>query len=387
MRAQESESKKGIDSSFDTLMEKLACKIQGEDQTVGHYAAEIEATRFNILHQYPDHMDEDSVVDVKRKIFYNGLRRVYRESFVHMYEDKKSFEEMRDAVLIVEKALQKLPTKKGSEECNSSKKKESRRGPTVRAEQIRGWTRTGLEPEVVVYVNNQPQDAILDLGSDVSLINQEITDDLVLTVNPFICDVPQAASLRGRGELCVAVSNVIGWVELELGIFGIGCIPTRLFVARHLVNKGVQVVWGSQIIKKIFAQANVRMIDCSQKPWRLIYEGCIKRKWYTGDLSDSDSDHSFEVVSRHITSWTDKTLEKVRSSTPTWEEEVKQAEKRIAASSSTALKGIPGPLKEPDGQEDSTSTAQVGLPLPIGAEESSSLDGGKTSVFANLTKE
>ena len=35
MRAPESEPKEGVDSSFDSL-EKLACKIQGEDQTVGH---------------------------------------------------------------------------------------------------------------------------------------------------------------------------------------------------------------------------------------------------------------------------------------------------------------------------------------------------------------
>ena len=232
------------------------------------------------------------------------------------------------------------------------------------------------------------QDVILDLGSDVSLIDQKLIDDLSLTVNPFVCDVAQAASLRGRGELHVAVSNVIGWVELELGIYSIGCLYIRLFVAKHLINKGVQVVLGSQIIRKIFAQANVKRIDCWQESWRLIYEGCIKMKWCTEDLSDSDSDHDFEVVSRHITSWRDKTLEKVRSSTPTWEEEVQRVEKRIATDNSTALKGIPGPLKEPDGQEDSTPTApKLGLPLPIGVEESSSLDGGKTSVFANLTKE
>ena len=66
---------------------------------------------------------------------------------------------------------------------------------------------------------------------------------------------------------------------------------------------------------------------------------------------------------------------------------MKQAEKRKAASGSTVLKEIPGPLKEPDGQEDSTPTAQVGLLQPIGAEESLLLDGGKTSVFANLAEE
>ena len=59
----------------------------------------------------------------------------------------------------------------------------------------------------------------------------------------------------------------------------------------------------------------------------------------------------------------------------------------IATDNSTALKGIPGLLKKPDGQEDSTPTAQVELTLPIEAEESPSLDGGKISVFANLTEE
>ena len=142
---------------------------------------------------------------------------------------------------------------------------------------------------------------------------------------------------------------------------------------------------GSQVIKKIFAQTNVKRMDCWQEPWRLVYEGCMERKWCTEELSDSD--HSFEVISRHTTSWTNKTLEKVRSSTPTWEEEVRQAEKRIAASSSIGLKGIQYPLKGPDGQEDSTPTAQVGLPLPVGTEESSPIDGDKTSVFANLAEE
>ena len=101
----------------------------------------------------------------------------------------------------------------------------------------------------------------------------------------------------------------------------------------------------------------------------MIYEGCIERKWCIEDLSDSDSDNGFEVVSKHITSWTDKKLERVRSSTPTCEEEIQRVEKVIAADNSTGLKGIQGPLKEPDGQEDSTPTAQVGLPLPVGAEE------------------
>ena len=176
-------------------------------------------------------------------------------------------------MLTVEEALQKLPTPKKPKDFDSSHRERFSKRKTMRVKDVWGWARTGLEPEVLVHINNHPQDAILDLGSDVSLIDQELIDDLALTINPFVCDVPQAASLRGRGELHVAVSNVIGWVELELGILGIGCLPIRLLVAKHLINKGVQVVLGSQIIKKIFAQANLKRIDCWQEPWRLIYEG------------------------------------------------------------------------------------------------------------------
>ena len=57
-------------------------------------------------------MDEDTVVDLKRDIFYNGLKRIYKDSFVHMYEDRKSFELIVKAALTVEEALQKLPTPK-----------------------------------------------------------------------------------------------------------------------------------------------------------------------------------------------------------------------------------------------------------------------------------
>ena len=74
-----------------------------------------------------------------------------------------------------------------------------------------GWTRTGLELEVVVHVNNQPLDAILDLGSNVSLIDQEITDDMNVKLTPFIHDVPQCFSLEGL-KLTNSIIKVIGWV-------------------------------------------------------------------------------------------------------------------------------------------------------------------------------
>ena len=37
----------------------------------------------------------------------------------------------------------------------------------------------------MVHVNDQPLDAILDLGSNVSLIDQDITDDMNVKLTPL----------------------------------------------------------------------------------------------------------------------------------------------------------------------------------------------------------
>ena len=50
-------------------------------------------------------MDEDEVADQKREGFYQGMKRVYRESFVHLYVEKEYLEKILDAVLKIEKAL------------------------------------------------------------------------------------------------------------------------------------------------------------------------------------------------------------------------------------------------------------------------------------------
>ena len=83
----------------------------------------------------------------------------------------------------------------------------------------------------------------------------------------------------------------------------------------------------------------------------------------------------------------DMMLERLRVSTPTWEEQIRWAEELMERSGSTALKGIPGPLKEPDGQEDSIPAAQVVHPLPRVVEMCPGNDGDELSVFVNLTKE
>ena len=108
MRAPDSESNRRVNPSFKTLMKELACKIQGEYQEVRHFAAQIEAAVLNFCQKYPQELDEDVVVELNRERFYQGLKRVYRESFIHLYEEKESFEKILNAVLIVEKALKDL---------------------------------------------------------------------------------------------------------------------------------------------------------------------------------------------------------------------------------------------------------------------------------------
>ena len=187
-------------------------------------------------------------------------------------------------------------------------------------------------------------DALLDLGCDASFIDQEISDDLGVKVNPYDCTISQCVGIEVF-PCTVSTSSlkVIGWIEIEMGILGIGCVITRLWVTQSLFNKGVPLVIGSHLIKKILAQANLRKIDCWQQPWRFIYEGYVEGKWCVDKCLEelTDSDNSFEIVQKsHLSP---SYLERLKSSTPTEEEQIREVERQIAQSSNTALKGIPGP--------------------------------------------
>ena len=130
IRAPDSESNRGVNPSFETLMKELACKIQGEHQEVRHFATQIEAAVITICQKYPQWLDEDAVVELKRERFYHGLKRVYRESFIHLYEEKESFEKILYAVLIAEKTfkdLEKSPLNLSEDHNSSSKEKPARR--------------------------------------------------------------------------------------------------------------------------------------------------------------------------------------------------------------------------------------------------------------------
>ena len=50
--------------------------------------------------------------------------------------------------------------------------------------------------------------------------------------------MPQCVSIE-EGKLTNSVLNIIGWIEIELGILGVGLIQTRLWVTNNLISKGV----------------------------------------------------------------------------------------------------------------------------------------------------
>ena len=224
---------------------------------------------------------------------------------------------------------------------------------------------------MLVHVYKRPLDAILDLSASISFIDEEIVEDLGVEVHSFICDVPQCVSFEGT-KLTKSVLNVIGWIELEIGILGVGHFTTRLWVVKTMFNKGVPIILGSHQIKKIFLEANVKNMDCWQQPWRLIYEYLWQKGNCSEDLPDSDQseEESFDVIPPVTSSpnGMDVLLDKIEVPQLTWEAEVKRVERKLSGIKCTALQGIPGPSEEPD-EAASTPTAEV-EPLPLeGMEE------------------
>ena len=239
---------------------------------------------------------------------------------------------------------------------------------------------------MLVHVYKRPLDAILDLSASISFIDEEIVEDLGVEVHSFICDVPQCVSFEGA-KLTKSVLNVIGWIELELGILGVGHFTTRLWVVKTMFNKGVPIILGSHQIKKIFLEANVKNMDCWQQPWRFIYEYLWQKGNCSEDLPDSDQseEESFDVIPPVTSSPNsmDVLLDKIEVPQLTWEAEVKRVERKLSGIKCTALQGIPGPSEEPD-EAASTPTAEV-EPLPLeGMKEPPPVEGDDLSVFVNL---
>ena len=133
---------------------------------------------------------------------------------------------------------------------------------------------------------------------------------------------------------------------------------------------------------------------------RVLYERSASSKWYSEryseDLYDSKDyttddeiifdtlpelvvDHKVELncSETSLDSW----LEHVGYPEPTSEEEVVRVEEKIKNGTSTALKGIPGPIEEPDKEESSSPIAQCVVPPPRIMEGIQRQGGDETSVF------
>ena len=88
---------------------------------------------------------------------------------------------------------------------------------------------------------------------------------------------------------------VMGWIEVDLGLLGLGCILARFWVTDCSYDKCVPVVIGSHQIKKVYAQARVENIKYWTAPWKDLYKWNAVNKWHgygcnedPNDLYDSD---------------------------------------------------------------------------------------------------
>ena len=153
----------------------------------------------------------------------------------------------------------------------------------------RGWARTGLEPETLVYLNFVPFDAILDVGSSISTVDVTVCDDLKIPISPFICDFILSSGVEGALMTKTHVA-VMGWIDVEVGILGLGCILARFWVTHCSYDKCVPVVLGSHQIKKVYAQARVEDIKYWPAPWKDLYEWNAVNKWHGYGCSEDHND-------------------------------------------------------------------------------------------------
>ena len=77
----------------------------------------------------------------------------------------------------------------------------------------RGWARTGLEPETLVYLNFVPFDAILDVGSSISTIDVTVCEYLKIPIRPFSGDFVLSSGFEGALMTKTHVA-VMGWIEV-----------------------------------------------------------------------------------------------------------------------------------------------------------------------------
>ena len=249
----------------------------------------------------------------------------------------------------------------------------------------RGWARTGLEPETLVYLNFVPFDVILDVGSNISTVDVTVYEYLKIPIRPFVCDFILNSGIEGALMTKTHVA-VMGWIEVEVGILGLGCILAIFWVTDCSYDRCVPVVLGSHQIKKVYAQARVKNIKYWPAPWKDLYEWNAVNKWHgygcnedLNDLYDSDDyeeddycignlfegSQSKQVAKSSSLSSADSWLE-LAMEEESEESVMERAEAQIASSSSTALKGVPPRIAEAYQESPVVGAPQEEEPCPIG---------------------
>ena len=214
-------------------------------------------------------------------------------------------------------------------------------------------------------MNFVPFDAILDVGSSISTIDVTVCEYLKIPIRPFSCDFVLSSGFEGALMTKTHVA-VMGWIEVEVGILGLGCILARFWVTDCNYDKCVPVVLGSHQIKKIYAQARIENIKCWPAPWKDLYEWNAVNKWHgygcaedSDDLYDSDDyeeedycignffeeSQSKQVAKSSSLSSADSWLE-LAMEEESEESVMERVEAQIASSPGTALKGMPPRMGE-----------------------------------------
>ena len=309
----------GAVSPLDVMIRRLFTLSQGKSEHISAFATRLETAINSIQQDHPGQLTQATIQSSLHNRFYQGLRKTYMESLLYLYATKAPYEEILTAARAVEaeqedykeaggataKAAQgtdpelleelasiKAMVKKAWNAQQNSQQKQKKQGDGKRDANNNpsgkkkkndtcygcGGTghfvkdcpyphksslnskRRGKKGNTLVYPNFVPFDAILDVGSSISMIDVKVCETLGLPVNPFSCDIFHCVGVEGASMVRSLIS-VLRWIKVELGILGLGCILARFRVTVCIYDKAVPVVLESDQIKKVYNQARIENIN------------------------------------------------------------------------------------------------------------------------------
>ena len=86
------EGKYGAVAPLDVMMKKLFGMSQGKTESVTNYAVRIESTLANIKRDHPHHVDPAYMESSGRDRFFQGLKKIYRDSLRYLYDTGAPYE-------------------------------------------------------------------------------------------------------------------------------------------------------------------------------------------------------------------------------------------------------------------------------------------------------